>query len=512
MFKKLLVANRGEIALRVLRACRELGITGVAVYSDVDRDSLHVRYADEAYLLGPASAADSYLNATKLLRIAKKAKADALHPGYGFLAENADFAQACRDSGITFVGPTPESIRLLGDKIQARRLMREAGIPVVPGTDELPSIDTAHLAATRMGFPILVKAAGGGGGKGIRAVYRADELHTAMEAARREAGAAFGYGALYLEKFLEPVRHVEVQVIADHHGTVVTLGERECSIQRRYQKMIEEAPSTAVDEALRQRLMEMAVRAGKAADYVNVGTVEFLLDEEGNPSFLEVNTRLQVEHPVTELVMGVDLAADQILVAEGEPLPYRQGERKLRGWAIECRIAAEDPFNEFLPSVGRVSFVSEPGGPGVRVDSALYNGTDISHYYDPLIAKLSTWGRDRAEAIQRMRRALQEFKIVGISTNIPFHLQVMDNVHFIAGAMDTTFVDKHFRLDQQSELENEEIALVAASLLAHIKRQEAPSSSWPADVPGDPWRLQGRRSGLRERDWGMRRVTWRKST
>jgi acetyl/propionyl-CoA carboxylase alpha subunit len=276
--------------------------------------------------------------------------------------------------------------------------------------------------------------------------------------------------------------------------------------------MIEEAPSTAVDEALRQRLMEMAVRAGKAADYVNVGTVEFLLDEEGNPSFLEVNTRLQVEHPVTELVMGVDLAADQILVAEGEPLPYRQGERKLRGWAIECRIAAEDPFNEFLPSVGRVSFVSEPGGPGVRVDSALYNGTDISHYYDPLIAKLSTWGRDRAEAIQRMRRALQEFKIVGISTNIPFHLQVMDNVHFIAGAMDTTFVDKHFRLDQQSELENEEIALVAASLLAHSKRQEAPSSSSPAGVPGDPWRLQGRRSGLRERDWGMRRVTWRKST
>jgi acetyl/propionyl-CoA carboxylase alpha subunit len=290
------------------------------------------------------------------------------------------------------------------------------------------------------------------------------------------------------------------------------LGERECSIQRRYQKMIEEAPSTAVDEALRQRLMEMAVRAGKAADYVNVGTVEFLLDEEGNPSFLEVNTRLQVEHPVTELVTGVDLVADQILVAEGEPLSYRQGERRLRGWAIECRIAAEDPFNEFLPSVGRVSFVSEPGGPGVRVDSALYNGTDISHYYDPLIAKLSTWGRDRAEAIQRMRRALQEFKIVGISTNIPFHLQVMDNVHFIAGALDTTFVDKHFSLDQQRELENEEIALVAASLLAHSKSKEALSPSSPAGVPGDPWRLQGRRNGLRERDWGMRRVTWRKST
>ncbi|MCJ7510906.1 MAG: acetyl-CoA carboxylase biotin carboxylase subunit [Dehalococcoidia bacterium] len=512
MFTKLLVANRGEIALRVLRACRDLGIAGVAVYSEADRDSLHVRYADEAYLIGPGPAGESYLKAAKILEVARKARVDAIHPGYGFLAENADFAQACRENRITFVGPSPECIRLLGDKMAARRLMGQAGIPVVPGSKELTTADTASPDATRIGYPLLVKAATGGGGKGIRAVYRPEELPIAMEVASREAGSAFGDGGLYLEKFLETVRHVEVQIIGDHHGNVVALGERECSIQRRYQKMIEEAPSTAVDEALRQRLMEMAVRAGKAADYVNVGTVEFLLDEEGNPSFLEVNTRLQVEHPVTELVMGVDLVADQILVAEGEALSYRQGERKLRGWAIECRISAEDPFNEFLPSVGRVSFVSEPGGPSVRVDSALYNGTDIPHYYDPLIAKLSTWGRDRAEAIQRMRRALQEFKIVGISTNIPFHLQVMDNVHFIAGALDTTFVDKHFRLDQQRELENEEIALIAASLLAHGKKKEAPSSSSLAAVSGDPWRLQGRRSGLRERDWGMRRMTWRKST
>jgi len=512
VFTKLLVANRGEIALRILRSCRDLGIGGVAVYSEVDRDSLHVRYADEAYLIGPGPATESYLNGSKILEVAKKARVDAIHPGYGFLAENAGFARACRENGITFVGPTPESIRLLGDKIKARRLMSEAGIPVVPGSRELGTTNMATLAATRIGYPLLVKAAAGGGGKGIRAVYRAEELPIALEVAGREAGSAFGDSALYLEKFLETVRHVEVQIIADYHGNVVALGERECSIQRRYQKMIEEAPSTAVDEALRERLMEMAVKAGAAADYVNVGTVEFLLDEEGNPSFLEVNTRLQVEHPVTELVTGVDLVADQILVAEGERLPYRQEDIRVRGWAIECRIAAEDPFNEFLPSVGRVSFVSEPGGPGVRVDSALYNGTNIPHYYDPLIAKLSIRGRDRAEAIRRMRRALQEFKIVGVDTNIPFHLQVMDNVHFIAGALDTAFVDKHLRFDEQDELENEQIALVAASLLAHNKKKEALRSSAPAGVSGGSWRLQSRRSGLRERDWAMRRMTWRKST
>jgi len=512
VFRKLLVANRGEIALRILRSCRDLGIDGVAVYSEVDRDSLHVRYADEAYLIGPGPASESYLNIAKIIEVAKKARVDAIHPGYGFLAENADFAQACRENTITFVGPSPEAIRMLGDKLESRRLMSEAGIPVVPGSRELATAETAATAATRIGYPLLVKAASGGGGKGIRAVYRAEELPIAMEMASREAGSAFGNGALYLEKFLETVRHVEVQIIADHHGNVVALGERECSIQRRYQKMIEEAPSTAVDDALRQRLIEMAVRAGKAADYVNVGTIEFLLDEEGNPSFLEVNTRLQVEHPVTELVTGIDLVADQLLVAEGEALPYRQEEIRVRGWAIECRISAEDPFNEFFPSVGKVSFVSEPGGPGVRVDSALYDGAYIPHYYDPLIAKLSVRGRDRAEAIRRMRRALQEFKIVGVSTNIPFHLQVMDNVHYNAGALGTDLAETHFRFDQQDELENEEIALVAASLLAHSKRKEALSSSSMAASSRGSWRLQSRRSGLRERNWGMRRMTWRKNT
>jgi acetyl-CoA carboxylase biotin carboxylase subunit len=512
VFTKLLVANRGEIAVRVLRSCRDLGIGGVAVYSEVDRESLHVRYADEAYLIGPGPASESYLSIPKIIEVAKKAHVDAIHPGYGFLAENADFAQACRENGITFVGPTPEAIRLLGDKVKARRLMGEAGLPVVPGSRELSTTDMAALAATRIGYPILVKAAAGGGGKGIRAVYDAEELPIALEIASREAGSAFGNGALYLEKFLEQVRHVEVQIMADHHGNVVALGERECSIQRRYQKMIEESPSTAVDDALRERLMEMAMRAAKAADYVNVGTIEFLLDEDGNPSFLEVNTRLQVEHTVTELVTGVDLVADQMLVASGEPLPYRQEDIRMRGWAIECRISAEDPFNDFLPSMGTVSFVSEPGGPGVRVDSALYDGTYISHYYDPLIAKLSSRGRDRPETIRRMRRALQEFKVVGVSTNIPFHLQVMNNPHFIAGTLDTGFVEKHFRLHEQDALEHEEIALVAASLLAHSSKEEVLGPSALAGGSAEFWRFQNRRSNLRESDWGRRRMTWRRNT
>jgi acetyl/propionyl-CoA carboxylase alpha subunit len=313
--------------------------------------------------------------------------------------------------------------------------------------------------------------------------------------------SAFGDSALYLEKFLEPVRHVEVQIIADHHGTIVALGERECSIQRRHQKMIEEAPSTAVNEALRRRLIQKAVTAAKVANYVNVGTVEFLLDQKGHASFLEMNTRLQVEHPVTELVTGVDMVADQILVAAGEPLPYRQRDIKMHGWAIECRISAEDPFGDFLPSGGRVSFVAEPGGPGVRVDSALYDGLDVTYFYDPLVAKLSTWGRNREEAIQRMRRALREFKVVGVNTNIPFHLQVMDNVHFIAGRLDTTFLEKHFRLDREDELENEKIALAAAALLTHDRKRVNTAETPHLGKTASAWRLQGRRSRLRGRDW-----------
>ncbi len=504
MFKKLLIANRGEIALRIVRACREIGITAVAVYSEADRNSLHVRHADEAYLLGPAPARESYLNAERIIEIAKEAGADAVHPGYGFLAENADFAQACLDAGITWVGPSPESIRTLGDKVQARKLMREAGIPVVPGSEEVTSKGTAASEAIGIGYPIMVKAAAGGGGRGLRTVYRPEELPMALESASKEAASAFGHGALYLEKFLEPVRHIEIQIIADGQGNVVSLGERECSIQRRHQKMIEEAPSTAVDSKLRAQLEEMALRGVHAAGYRSVGTLEFLVDQDGAANFLEMNTRLQVEHPVTEMVTGVDLVADQILVAAGAELPYR--EAPTQGWAIECRIAAEDPFNNFLPSVGTVSFVSVPGGPGVRVDSALYDGLEISYYYDPLIAKLCTWGRTRLEAIQRMRRALREFKIVGVSTNIPFHLQVMEDKHFLQGRLDTTYVDKHFEPRKEDGLGEEKVALLAAAVLTH--RKGAPRSPGPNRGPrASGWRLRNRPA---RRDGGA--SGWQRST
>jgi acetyl-CoA carboxylase biotin carboxylase subunit len=489
LFKKLLIANRGEIALRIVRACRELGISAVAVYSEADRNSLHVRHADEAYLIGPAPARESYLNGERIIEVARKAGADALHPGYGFLAENAEFAQACVDAGITWVGPPPDSIGALGDKVQARKLMREAGIPVVPGSEEVTSKGQAASDATGIGYPIMIKAAAGGGGRGMRTVYRPEELPMALEAASREAASAFGHGALYLEKFLEPVRHIEVQIIADGKGNVVSLGERECSIQRRHQKMIEEAPSTAVDGKLRAQLEEMALRAARATGYTSVGTLEFLVDQEGQVNFLEMNTRLQVEHPVTELVTGVDLVADQILVAAGQELPYR--EARIQGWAIECRIAAEDPFNNFLPSVGTVSFVSVPGGPGVRVDSALYDGLEISYHYDPLIAKLCTWGRNRREAIQRMRRALQEFKIVGVSTNIPFHLQVMEDAHFVQGRLDTGFVEKRFDARKENGLGEAQVALLAAAVLAHRKggRRTARPDASPRR---GSWRLRNR--------------------
>jgi len=507
MIKRLLIANRGEIALRIVRACRELDIAAVAVYSEADRNSLHVRHADEAYLIGPAPARESYLNAARILEVARKARVEAIHPGYGFLAENADFAEACQDAGMAFVGPPPRAIRLMGDKVQARRTMQEAGLPVVPGTEELTS-EGAAAAATGIGYPILIKAAAGGGGKGIRTVYRPEELPMAMEAASQEAASAFGHGALYLEKFLEPVRHVEVQIIADGDGNVVSLGERECSIQRRHQKMIEEAPSTAVGARLRRRLNEMAIAAARAVDYANVGTLEFLIDRQGNVNFLEMNTRLQVEHPVTEMVTGVDLVADQIRVAAGEPLPYRQSDIRVRGWAIECRVAAEDPFNNFLPSVGTVNLVTAPGGPGVRVDSALYDGLDISYYYDPLIAKLCTWGRDRQEAIQRMRRALREFKIVGVSTNIPFHLQVMENLHFLRGKVDTGFVEKHFQPRPGHRLGGERVALLAAALLAHHRRRSSQGRP-PRAAPASGWRLWGRREGMSRSRWVEGRGAWR---
>ncbi|HVF99653.1 MAG TPA: acetyl-CoA carboxylase biotin carboxylase subunit, partial [Chloroflexia bacterium] len=387
--KKVLIANRGEIALRVVRACAEVGIESVAVYSEADRTSLHVRAADEAYLIGPPQSSDSYLRIDRLLDVARKSGADAVHPGYGFLAENADFAQAVLDAGLTWIGPEPRAMRMLGDKLEARRTAQAAGVPTVPGTDvATDDLKTALDAAQRIGYPVLIKASAGGGGKGMRIVTRSEELEAALRGAQSEAQASFGSGTVYIEKYLDSVRHVEIQLLGDTHGNLIHLGERECSVQRRYQKLIEESPSVAVDRDLRERMGGVAVAAARAVGYSSAGTVEFLLDKFKNFYFLEVNTRLQVEHPVTELVTGVDLVLEQFRIASGRPLRLKQSDVRLNGHAMECRIAAEDPFNNFAPSLGTISAVSEPSGAGVRVDSSVYAGGKVSIYYDPMIAKL----------------------------------------------------------------------------------------------------------------------------
>lgn len=465
MFSKVLVANRGEIALRIVRALRDLDIASVAVYSEVDRLSQHVRYADEAHLIGPANARDSYLNGDKIIAVAKACGAEAIHPGYGFLAENADFAEACGLAGLTFIGPSPESIRLLGDKIAARRIAEQCGVPVLPGSEEMDSIDEAMAFAETIGYPVMVKAAAGGGGRGIRLISSAAEFRNAAASAMQEAQAAFGSSAIYVEKNLQRVRHIEVQVIADKFGNAVPVGERECSIQRRHQKIIEECPSIAVSPQLRRSLTRAAVRIARAANYHNIGTVEFLLTEDGSYYFLEMNTRLQVEHPVTEIVTGTDLVKDQIIVAAGEELPYEEADLLTRGWGIECRIVAEDPFNGFLPSVGKVVFAREPAGPGIRVESALYDGVEVTPYYDSLLAKVTAWGRNREGARARMKRALAEFRVVGVATNIPYLQQILDHPDFISGDVDTGFLDRHQVFAAEPLAEQRELAEIAALLL-----------------------------------------------
>lgn len=443
MFNKILIANRGEIAVRIIRACKELGIYTVAVYSEADKESLHVKLADEAYCIGPTASKDSYLNFANIISVAKLTEADAIHPGYGFLAENADFAEVCASFDLEFIGPSPEAISKMGEKAVAKETMKNAGVPVVPGSDGLiDDIDEALALAEEIGYPVIIKATAGGGGKGMRVAYNGEELRKSLQMARQEAENAFGNPGVYMEKYLEGPRHIEIQILADKHGNAIHLGERDCSIQRRHQKLLEEAPSPALTEEMRQQMGDAAVRAAKAVNYHGVGTIEFLL-ENNQFYFMEMNTRIQVEHPVTEQITGVDLIIEQIKAAAGEELKHRQEDIKINGWAIECRINAENPQKNFMPSPGKIEFYLPPGGMGVRVDSAAYPGYTISPYYDSMIAKLIVWGKDRDEAIVRMRRALEEFAISGIKTTIPFHILLLKNDLFKKGDFNTKFLEKY---------------------------------------------------------------------
>jgi acetyl-CoA carboxylase, biotin carboxylase subunit len=506
-FQKVLIANRGEIALRIVRACRELGLVSVAVYSDADRDALHVRMADEAYYLGPAPATQSYLNTGKLIEVAQRSGAQAVHPGYGFLAENAEFVRVCKDAGLIFVGPPAEAQLAMGEKTAARRTAQAAEVPIVPGAmTDLEDDALAKELAQQIGYPILLKAAAGGGGKGIRLVHDPRDLSASLRAARSEAQSAFGDGRVYLEKAITPARHIEVQFIADMHGHVVHLGERECSIQRRHQKLIEESPSPIMDEELREHMTKATLNLVRSINYVNAGTAEFLLGPERNFYFLEVNARIQVEHPVTEWCTGIDLVQEQFRVAAGLPLSFTQEQIELRGTAIECRIAAEDPENRFLPAMGTVVALHEASGPGVRVDSSLYAGMQVPLFYDSLLAKLIVWGRDREQAIARMQRAAAEFQVIGVRTTLPFVRWLMEQPRFIAGDLSTDFIaeewDQRKKADEgvaTTELTPEQVAAIAGSLLAQAQAGQEKARR-PADDSTDEtnrWRLAARSAILR---------------
>jgi len=454
--------------VRVIRACRELGIPSVAVYSDVDRASLHVRKADEAYHIGPAAAAESYLNITKILDVAKQSGADAIHPGYGFLSENAKFAQACGDAGVKFIGPTAASMEMMGSKTRARQQMEKAGVPFVPGTSRgLDSAQQAEQVAAKIGYPVMLKAAAGGGGKGMRLVQAPGELKSALQSAQSEAERAFGDREVYIEKAIINPRHIEMQVLADEHGNTVYLGERECSIQRRHQKVLEEAPSPIVDPDMRRRMGEVAVRVARAANYTNAGTVEFLVDREKNFYFLEMNTRLQVEHPVTELITGLDLVHLQIRIADGEKLPFTQEDVQIRGHAIECRIYAEDPDNNYFPSPGKITLLLSPSGPGIRRDSGMYEGWTVPVDYDPLLAKLIGYGTDRTQAISRLTRALHEYFVGGIKTNISLFRRILTDTDFQAGNVDTGYLDRLLKTGPPHiRREDADVAAIAAGIFA----------------------------------------------
>lgn len=500
--RRILVANRGEIAVRIIRACRDLGIEAVAVYSDADREALHVRLANRAYRLGPAAASESYLRIDRLTSIAIEAGADAVHPGYGFLAETPDFASAIREAGLTFIGPRPEVMAAVGDKNRAREIAREVGVPTVPGSPgAVESADTAIVIAEQLGYPVMLKAVAGGGGKGMRQVVGPDEMGSALRAAASEAASSFGNERLYLEKVILQPRHIEVQVLCDEHGNRIHLGERECSLQRRHQKVVEEAPSPALDDDLRYTMGKAALAIAARADYTSAGTVEFLLDPEGNFYFIEVNARLQVEHAVTEMVTGIDLVAAQIAIAQGQELPWIQEDVHVRGHAIECRIYAEDPSNDFSPVPGLIEGLRAPGGPGVRNDSALYEGYEVPIFYDPMIAKLIAWGPDRPAALNRMRRALQEYRIVGISTTIPLFQRILQDPAFIEGTFDTGYLDgllgdsaaHGLRHERHSELVD--IAAISAAL--HTFRREEERAFQIRSSGPSGWKAAGRERGLR---------------
>src|SRR6202166_4478947 len=512
MFKKILIATRGEIAVRVLRACHEMGIAAVVVYSDVDRASLHVRKADEAYPLGAAAASESYLNIGKILEVAARSGAEAIHPGYGFLSENAKFAQACADAEVKFIGPTAAAMKAMGSKTRARQAMEKAGVPFVPGTSRgVESFDEAEKVAAKIGYPVMLKAAAGGGGKGMRLVHTPVQLKSSLHAARSEAERSFGDSEVYIEKAIVNPRHIEMQVLADEHGHTVYLGERECSLQRRHQKVLEEAPSPVVDPDMRRRMGEVAVRVAQAANYTNAGTVEFLVDQPHSDQqkkfyFLEMNTRLQVEHPVTELITGLDLVHLQIGIAAGEKLPFTQDDVSIRGHAIECRIYAEDPDNNYFPSPGKISLLQEPSGPGIRVDSGMDEGWNVPIDYDPLLAKLIGYGGNRHEAVARLTRALHEYFVGGIKTNISLFRRILRDADFRAAKLDTGFLDRMLKRTEDTPLDSRksEVAVIAAGMFAALG---SPSSgmangvssgdSGTTEATPSKWKATSRREALR---------------
>ena len=502
-FKKILIANRGEIAIRIVRACRDLGISPVAVYSERDHEALHVRLSDEAYCIGPPASTESYLAIDRILEAARKANVQAIHPGYGFLSENREFAQACADSGLTFIGPSASSMKLMGDKIASRAAVEQSGVPTIPGSGALQSLQEASRAASQIGYPVMLKASGGGGGKGLRVVHADHDLSSSYKTALGEAESAFGDHTIFMEKYLVKPRHVEVQVLGDLEGSLVHLGERECSIQRRHQKLVEESPSPMVDSRLRQRLGEAALTVARMAGYCNAGTVEFLVDTQGpseEPSFyfLEMNTRLQVEHPVTEMVTGIDLVEEQILISEGQKLRYRQEDIRTLGAAIECRVYAEDPANQFFPCPGKITTYFEPSGPGVRNDSGVCSGSFIPVEYDPLISKVVTYGDNRRQALARMRRALSEYKIGGVRTTISFLAQLVSHPEFENGQLNTHFIaDNRLLETPQQPAEEVVVPLLAAALSQQHKsrrlrlQSRRPSSAWKTHgrFPNhSPWR------------------------